>query len=343
MSKKLLALVVVLWVLCAIPLLCSDFQDSTEWTIEPHTDRSVHVKAVSTIREDVISEKITGLQREWWIKNLRVYAYQSGEPIEHEIQYDSDTDTQIIALTFSEPTPQGFVYVIEFDLYDYMEEEEEKTFILKWYWSTDEQRSHTAVVFLPADAELLEVKYRAPRNVEETDQVAVYYEGESNTSQSFRFQLTFSSTGKGYVKLAGRYKETGQYDLAISYYQKAKSFYNRFTLYRKDKSAILKELQDNIFAIQEIQAGTMFQDATDTFQQKNYEEAQEQFEQAQALYKILKNGEGEAACEEMIAECERMEQLKEEADNLFELGKSQYEAEQYEKSKREFCTSQRKV
>ncbi|MBU7010313.1 MAG: hypothetical protein HXS46_06445 [Theionarchaea archaeon] len=64
MSKKFLALIIMLWVLCAISLLCSDFQDSTEWTIEPHTDRSVHVKAVSTVREDIISEKITGLWRE---------------------------------------------------------------------------------------------------------------------------------------------------------------------------------------------------------------------------------------------------------------------------------------
>ncbi|MBU7010314.1 MAG: hypothetical protein HXS46_06450 [Theionarchaea archaeon] len=234
------------------------------------------------------------------------------------------------------------MYVMEFDLYDYMEEEKEKTFIFEWYWSTEKPKSHTAVVFLPTDAELLEVAYAIPRKVEETDRVAVYYEGESTPSQSFRFQLTFSSTGKGYVKLAERYKETGQYDLAISYYQKAKSFYNRFTLYRKDKSAILKELQDNIFAIQEIQADTMFQGAMNTFQHKNYEEARAQFEQTQTLYRILKNGEREAACQEMIAECERMEQLKKEADNLFELGRSQYEAEQYEKAKESFVQAKEK-
>ena len=322
------------------PVLCTE--QATEWTFEPHTDRSVSVKTVISLGENYTSYEITGLSGELWIRNLKTYEYESRKSIESEVIYDSGTDTQSVALTFDEPTPENFKFVLEFDASDLLKEEEEKTFIFYWDFGSQVDRLNSAVVILPKDAELLEVEYETPKKVEENEQVYVYYEGISGPSARFRFQLTFSSSGKGYIRLGDRYEESGQYDQAISNYQKAKSFYSRFDLYKKDKSKILGELQDHIFAIQKIQADSEFEKGMDAFDQKDYTKAESYFEKAESLYKILKDTQGEALCQEMISECEEIEELKKEADTLFEQGETQYGAENYEGAKESFTQARSK-
>ena len=322
------------------PVLCTE--QATEWTFEPHTDRSVSVKAVISLGENYISYEITGLSRELWIRNVKTYEYESRKSIESEVIYDSGTDTQSVALTFDEPTPEDFKFVLEFDASDLLEEEEEKTFTFYWNFGSEVDRLNSAVVILPKDAELLEVEYKTPKKVEENEQVYVYYEGISGPSTRFRFQLTFSSSGKGYIRLGDRYEESGQYDQAISNYQKAKSFYSRFDLYKKDKSKILGELQDHIFAIQKIQADSEFEKGMGAFDQKDYTKAESYFEKAEGLYQILKDTQGEALCQEMISECEEIDELKKEADTLFAQGETQYEAENYEGAKESFTQARSK-
>ena len=341
MYKKTLGIVVLL-VLSAQFLPCASEDGYMEWTFEPRTDRSLSVTLVDTLERGTTSYSIVGLSRELWIRNLRTYEYLSGDEIESELTYDSETDTQSIDLTFDDPVPEGFQAVIEFDASDYLEEEAEKTFIFYWGFGTYRETAHSAKVILPKDAELLEVDLANPTKVEEKEQVTVYYKGTSDEDVSFEFELTFSSSGKSYISLAERYEEGGQYDQAISQYQKAKSFYNRFNLYRRDKSTILGELQEKIYAIQKIQADTAFQDGMDAFNEKNYETAQEHFEKAETLYTTIKDAEGEAACREMTDEIERIGELRKEADSLLEQGKTQFDGEQYELAQESFNQARQK-
>jgi hypothetical protein len=212
------------------------------------------VKAVSTMVEGTDSYKIVGLSSELWIKNLNTYELESRKAIESTVQYDSETDTQSIIMEFDEPTPEDFKVVIELDAAEHLSEEAEKTFIFGWDFGSDREKFHTALVILPKDTELLEVQHTNPKKVEEKEQVMIYYEGISGPGYTFQFQVTFSASGKNYIQLAEIYEEAQQHDQAISQYQMAKSFYNRFNLYKKDKSAILGELQEKIFAIQKTQA-----------------------------------------------------------------------------------------
>lgn len=343
MKEKILGIMAVLFLLLSLSQLgCEKDIPRMEWTFEPHTDRSVHVKAVCDVGAGRESYGFTGISREYWIKNLTAYEYGSRKSISHEIQYDSVTDTQTIELTFKDPTPEGFRCAIEFDLSDFLEEEEEKTFIFEFIFGTDEEESHTAVVYLPKDAELLEVEHLIPVRVENEQQVTIHYQGKSGPSADFEFLLVFSSSGKNYVSLAERYEQSGQYDQAISYYQKAKSFYNRFDLYGKDKADLLGEFQERIFVMQRIQADDTYEEALEAFNQGEYEKAKSDFETAEYLYRILKDTEREAECREMITECEKMEELRKEAEDLFEQGKTQYEAEQYEEAKESFTQAQTK-
>ena len=341
MQKSLGVVIIVLFVSLIQPLFCAE-EEAIEWTFEPHTDRSVHIKAVFLLGENYVSYEIVGLSRELWIKNLKTYEYDTKKSIESEVVYDSETDTQSVALTFDEPTPENFRFVLEFDASDFLREEEEKTFIFHWNFGSEADKFNSAVVVLPKDAELLEAEYKTPKKVEENEQVYVYYEGVSGPSKRFEFQLTFSSSGKGYIRLGERYEESEQYDQAISNYQKAKSFYNRFDLYKKDKPKILGELKDRIYAIQKMQADSEFEKGTDAFEQKDYKKAKSHFEKAESLYTIVKDTQGEASCQEMIGECEKMEELKREADTLFEQGKTQYEAENYEEAKESFSQAKNK-
>ncbi len=343
MKKKLGVMAILFLILSLHQLGCQEDTPGMEWTFEPHTDRSVHVKAVISIGEDIVSYAMTGISREYWIKNLTAYEYESRKSISSEIQYDSATDTQTIMLTFKDPTPEGFKCAIEFDLFDFLEEEEDKVFIFEWIFGTDEERPHTAVVYLPKDAELLEVEYLTPVEVEvEKEPQIIHYEGKSGSSAAFRFLLVFSSSGKNYVNLAERYEESGQYDQAISYCQKAKSFYNRFDLYGRSKSELVGDLQERIFAMQEIQADTAFEEAVNMVDQGEYEKAKSQFVTAESLYRVLKDTEKESQCSAMITECEEMEELKKEAERLFEQGKTQYGAEQYEEAKESFTQAKPK-
>ncbi len=342
MHREIRGAIAILLFLSTMQPMLSKEVPAIDWTFELHTDRSINVKAVITLEKDYTFYGITGLSQELWIRNLKAYEYESEKPIENELQYDKETDTQTIKVTFSEPTPEDYRFVIEFDAADYLDEKEEKTFIFLWNFSSEKEEPNTAVVILPRDAELLEVEFKTPKKVEEKEQVTIYYEGASGPSASFKFQLTFSSSGKGYVSLAESYENAGQYDQAISYYQKAKTFYNRFNLYKRDKTKLLGELQNRIFSIQRIQADNAFQEGTDALSQKDFQKAKSQFEKAQSLYSILKDTEKESLCQEMISECERMEQLKSEAGTLLELGKTQFGNEQYEQAKESFTQARSK-
>lgn len=103
MKKKLGVMAILFLILSLHQLGCQEDTPAMEWTFEPHTDRSVHVKAVISIGEDIVSYAMTGISREYWIKNLTAYEYESRKSISSEIQYDSATDTQTIMLTFKDP------------------------------------------------------------------------------------------------------------------------------------------------------------------------------------------------------------------------------------------------
>ena len=335
-TMRKMGMVVILMVSLAPFIDCSQKTADIEWTFEPHADRSLSVKAVCTMTEGTTTYRIIGLSSELWIKNLKTYELESRKAIESTVQYDSETDTQSIIMEFDEPTPEDLKVVMEFDAADHLSEEAEKTFIFEWNFGSDREKFHTALVILPKDTELLEVEYTNPKKVEEKEQVMIYYEGISGPGYTFQFQVTFSASGKNYIQLAEIYEEAQQYDQAISQYRMAKSFYNRFDLYKKDKSAILGELQEKIFAIQKIQADSVFQEGMDAFNEKDYETAETTFEKALTMYETLKDTEGELACESMLSECLRIEDLQKEADTYFEQGKTQFTSEEYESALESF-------
>jgi len=335
MEKKILGIAVFLLVILNLQVFCEKDNSPILWTFEPRTDRSVHVYAVICVKKGINSYEFMDIPEEIWIKAVKASEYVSKTPLEHRVQYDSKTDRQTISVIFNEPTPEDYRIEIEFDLMDFMEEKKERVFIFEWYFRSDEKKNHTAVVSLPKGAELLEMKYLEPVKMEEGEQVVLSYEGTSKSSIDFRFQLVFSPSGKDHVKLAKRYEESGNYDLALSYYKRAMSLYGRYTFYMETNPEVLREIRERIFVIQKMQADNAFEEAVEVFEQGEYKKAQSQFEELEPLYRILKDTERESECRELITECERIEKLG-EAEKLLEEGKKQYEAEEYGEAKESF-------
>lgn len=322
--KKILRITAILLLLVLLLLPSHQYvfcqENHISWKFEPHTDGYVHIEAVVFLRKSTDSYRFLEVPEEIRIENVKVYEYESGDPIEHEVYYDSKMKRQTIVLSFSQPAE--ITCGIEFDLMGFIERRKERTFIFEWWYKSEEEESHTGVVSLPKGVELLELKYLEPVKVEEGEEVAIYYEGKSGPSSDFRFQLAFSSSGKTYLELGERHQEEGKYGLAVSYYQKAKSFYEQFDLYA-DGPALLGELQDRILAMQKIQADTAFQKGLTALDQMDPGTAKSQFERAENLYRILEDAERESQCREMLNECERLEALK-EAEAILEQGKMQF-------------------
>ena len=307
-----------------------------EWTFEPRTDGVVTVRIVIFAQEGWDTYSIGWLPEESWIRNVKAFIYGSSEPLGAKVQHDSETNSQKIVVTFNDATTEGLKFVVEFEICDYVIEEDEKTFIFEWYFRTDTENNHWIAIVLPKDAELLEVDEKAPRTVDETGPIMVYYEGESRSGTFFGVSVTFSSTGKLYKGLAENYRERGQLEQALSYYQKAVSFYARYDLYGKDKPQVLAEVKDNMSAVQRIQADAVFQEGTDAFNEREYTEAKLKYEEAQDLYTFIKDTEREAACTEMINQCIRIGEVKKEADELLEQGITYYEKQVYTEAAKNF-------
>ncbi|KYK36342.1 MAG: hypothetical protein AYK19_00955 [Theionarchaea archaeon DG-70-1] len=337
--KKTLRITAILLLFLLLPLnqqiFCEEDTPDISWKFEPRTDRSVHVEAVVLLRKSTYPYKFLEVSREIWVRNVKAYEYESKDPIEHNIYYDSETNKRVIMLLFSKSVPEPFTFGIEFDLMDFMEEEKDKAFIFEWSYRSEEEESHTGVVTLPKGAELLELRYLEPTKVEEGEQVIIYYEGKSKKHNDFTFLLVFSSSGREYVKMAKRYEESGDIDLALSYYQKAKSLYGRYNLISKTNPEILGELWEKICALQEIQADSAFKRAMEAFEQGNYRKAKPQFENLLNQYRILKDTERESKCREMITACEKMQRFK-DAETLLEKGKNQFETFKYPWAKKSF-------
>jgi hypothetical protein len=336
MKKRIMGSILPVLLLSLIqPMHCTGPYDMV-WTFEPRTDGVVNVRTVISAQEGWDTYYIGWLPEESWIRNVKAYIYGSSEPLDAKVQHDSETNSQKIVVTFNEATTEGLKFVVEFEICDHLIEEEEKKFIFEWYFRTDTENNHWIVVILPKDAELLEVDEKAPRTVDETGQVMLYYEGESWSGHFFGVSITFSSTGKVYKGLAENYRERGQLEQALSYYRKAVSFYARYDLYGKDKTQFLAEVKDNMSAVQKIQADAAFQEGTDAFNKREYTEAKLKYEEAQNLYTFIKDTEGEAACTDMINQCIRIGEVKKEAGELFEQGVTYYEKQVYTEAAKSF-------
>ncbi len=278
---------------------------------------------------------------EIWVKNFKAYEYESETPIEHHVYYDNKTRKQTITLNFNQPVPEPFVFGIKFDLADFMEEKKEKVFIFEWWYRSEKEYTHTGVVFLPKGVELLDLQYLEPARMEEGEQIIIYYERKPTGYSDFNFLLAFSASGKDYVKLAAHYEGKKDYNLAISYYKRAMSFYGRYRFFAETNPEFLRELSQKTLAIQEIHADNTFEEAAEAFEQGEYEEAKLKFEKAEPLYRVLKDTEKEFQCREMIIECEKI-LLEKEAKTLLEQGIIQYESEDYTRAKKSFIQARTK-
>jgi len=118
------------------------------------------------------------------IKNVEAYEYESGNPIEHEIFYDRERNKQVIMLIFSKPVPVPFTLGIEFDLMGFMEYGKDKIFIFYWWYTSEEDESHTVAVSLPKGAELLDLWFLELVGIEEAEQVIIYLEDKSHGQRS---------------------------------------------------------------------------------------------------------------------------------------------------------------
>ena len=336
MKKRIMGSILPVLLLSLIqPMLCTGPYDMV-WTCEPRTDGIVNIKIVISAQEGWDTYSIGWLPEESWIRNVKAFIYGSSEPLGAKVQHDSETNSQKIVVTFNDATTEGLKFVVEFEICDYVIEEDEKTFIFEWYFRTDTENNHWIAIVLPKDAELLEVDEKAPRTVDETGSTILYYEGESWSGHFFGISVTFSSTGELYKGLAENYRERGQLEQALSYYRKAVSFYARYTLYGKDKTQFLAEIKDNMSAVQKIQADAVFQEGTDAFNKREYTEAKLKYEEAQNLYKFIKDTEREAACTEMVNQCIRIGEVEKEADELFEQGVTYYENQVYTEAVKSF-------
>ena len=301
-------------------MVCEEESPTISWKFEPHTDGYIHVEAGVHLMQCTDSYIFLELSDEVMIKNLKAYEYESGIPIEHKFLWEKGK--QAIMLIFSQPVPEPLSFGIEFDLVDLMEEKNDKVFVFEWWYRSEEEKSHTAVVFLPKGSELLDLQLLEPTKVEEGEQGIIYYEGISKGYNDFSFQLVFSSSAKAYMGMGMRYEESGDYDAALSYYERAISIYGRYSYYVETKPEIYRELRERILSVQKIRADNMVEEATEAFSQEEYEKARSLFEEAQILYRALKETEKESECREMIAECERFG-----AGAQLEQGKMHYEGE----------------
>jgi len=338
MEKKALKITVLLLLLFLLSnqQLFSQEDSHIQWTFEPRTDGSVHIEAVVTLMESTDSYTFLEFSDEIRIKNVKAYEYESGDLIEHKFPWERGK--QAIMLIFNQSTPEPFTFGIEFDLADFMEEKKEKVFIFEWQYRSEEEKFHTAEIFLQKGAELLDFKYLEPVRMEEGEQVIIYYGGTSKGKNVFSFLLAFSSSGKDSMELGKHHEEKKDYILASFYYKKALSIYSRYNYFAETNPEILEELYERNLSVQKINADNTFEEATETFEQEEYEKAKRQFEKAEILYKALKDTEGESQCQEMITQCEKILSgvQKIYADNTFEEGIEVFEQEEYEKAKRYF-------
>ena len=335
-ALKVTVLVLLLFPLSNQQLFSQEVNPAIQWTFELHTDGSAHVEAVVTLMESTDSYIFLEFSDEIRIKNVKAYEYESGDLIEHKVPWERGK--QAIMLIFSQPTPEPFVFGIKFDLMDFMEEKKEKVFIFEWWYRSEEEKFHTAEVFLQKGAELLDLKYLEPVKVEEGEQTIIYYEGKSKGKNDFNFSLAFSSSGKDSIELGKHHEELGDYTLASFYYQKALSIYSRYNYFAETNPEILEELYERNLSVQKIHADNMFEEATEAFEKEEYEEAKRQFEKAETLYRAVKDTEGESQCQEMITQCEKILSgvQKIYADNMFEEATEAFEKEEYEEAKRHF-------
>jgi tetratricopeptide (TPR) repeat protein len=325
----------------------SQVQNEYEWTIEPHTDGSAHIKMRAKLGISTDSWAFTA--KESNIKNLK--AYEAGTQTPIQVKKTKVKDRTKYTFEFRTGQQGGFEFIVEYDELERVSEYK-NAYYFYLGWTFGFNTLCKANFILPKGHELISTKYSQPSSVSEHGgKVTVVAEQEVQENKSFEIGVTFSDIGVQSLKEAENKYRMKDYENAKKAYQDAYDFYSQFSeLYNRDIDEFLDEIKGLIQECTSIgeqeriahttaEADQKFQEALESYNNEEYEEALKTFKEALKLYYQVDNSEKADECQDYINECGAYlegEEAKEEAEQLFAQGMDYYNNQQYEEAKTAF-------
>jgi tetratricopeptide (TPR) repeat protein len=325
----------------------SQVQNEYEWTIEPHTDGSAHIKMRAKLGISTDSWAFTA--KESNIKNLK--AYEAGTQTPIQVKKTKVKDRTKYTFEFRTGQQGGFEFIVEYDELERVSEYK-NAYYFYLGWTFGFNTLCKANFILPKGHELISTKYSQPSSVSEHGgKVTVVAEQEVQENKSFEIGVTFSDIGVQSLKEAENKYRMKDYENAKKAYQDAYDFYSQFSeLYNRDIDEFLDEIKGFIQECTRIgeqeriaqttaEADQKFQEALESYNNEEYEEALKTFKEALKLYYQVDNSEKADECQDYINECGAYlegEEAKEEAEQLFAQGMDYYNNQQYEEAKTAF-------
>ncbi|MGD2250405.1 MAG: tetratricopeptide repeat protein [Candidatus Methanofastidiosia archaeon] len=325
----------------------SQIQNEYEWTIEPHTDGSAHIKMRGKL--GIWSDSWAFTAKESNIKNLKAYEAETKTPI--QVKKTKVKDRTKYTFEFRTGQQGGFEFIVEYDELERVSEYKNAYYIYLG-WTFCQNTLCKASFILPKGHELISTKYSQPSDVsEQGGQVTVVAEQEVKENKSFEIGVTFSDKGVKSLNEAENNYRMKDYENAKKAYQDAYDFYSQFEeLYNRDIDEFLDDIkgfiQECSSMIEEerietttAEADQKFQEALESYNNGEYEEALKTFKEALKLYYQTDNSEKADQCQDYINECGAYleeEEAKEEAEQLFAQGMEYYNNQQYTEAKTAF-------
>lgn len=327
--------------------ITSQIQNEYEWTIEPHADGSAHIKMRAKL--GIYSDSWSFTAKEANIKNLK--AYEAGTKTPIQVKKTKVKDRTKYTFEFRTGQQGGFEFVVEYDELERVSEYKDAYYIYLG-WTFGQKTICKATFILPKEHELISTKYSQPTEVfEQSNQVTVIAKKDVEKNKSFEIGVTFSGEGLRSLERAENNYRMKNYRKAKQAYQDAYDFYSQFSeLYNKDQDQFLDSIKEHIQDLTTLleeervgettaEADQKFQEAVESFENGEYEEALQIFKESLKLYYTVDNSEKADQCQEYINECGELlekKEAKEEAEQLFEQGIEYYNAGQYDKAKTAF-------
>jgi len=320
---KWVVVLVILLQMVPVEQACSRVCEDFEWTLEPHTNGTVHVKVKVTLgsRESSFgfpSWKTTP------ITNMKAWEAETGNPI--SILEVDEGENMRHELQFEEKKGKGFQFFAEYDRLDKVEEKKSGAYYLYWGWSSNNDTTHRVTVILPKNHELLATKYINPEEVSSYGGcLHLLFSEDVSADESFQVGVTFSQKGVQLIKSAENHFRMGNYEEARKVYLEASGFYLQFPdAYGLSVGSLSLDLRHYATECEKKLAEGKFAEAVTALDAGDYERAQQLFEDAEEQYTLLGDPEKVNECRGYIDQCEQViekDQLKSEAESLL---KQQY-------------------
>ena len=323
--------------------------DACDWTLEPKTDGSVHVKVLFTLGYGYATLPFTAPAFQP-IQNMKAWEAATGKSLNVK-ETDKGTRTEY---EVEIPGRQGGGYqvYVEYDQLLTVFKMPDQAYHYYFGWRSWMRTVHTATVILPKNHELLFTEESDPVDVTTTmGKSSVIFEQDTPEDEVFGFEVAFSDEGVNLLKAAENSFRMKKYAEAQEKYEEAIEFYSEFeTLYGKNKNTFINDLkrkvaecetgaQEDLAEQEKADAENKYAEAMAAFNNKEYSNAEKLFKEAQTMYTSLGDSEKADECQEYIDKSTtfaEQEQTRSEAEALFSEGESYFGQQLYEDAKAKF-------